>query len=66
MEYRWRGMDAKGREVSGAEVTFVSQAEAETWLSENWRDLLGGGVDAVTLLHGEMEVYGPMSLHPAD
>lgn len=66
MEYRWRGTDAKEREVSGAEVAFANQAEAEIWLSENWRDLLDSGVDAVTLLHGETEVYGPMSLHPAD
>ena len=44
---------------------FPSQADAETWIGEVWQDLLGAGVDAVTLLEGERVVYGPMSLHPA-
>lgn len=43
--------------------TFPSQAEAESWLGEAWRDLAEQGIDAVTLIHGEEVVYGPMSLH---
>jgi hypothetical protein len=53
-------------EVSGPEVEFADQAEAEDWLEQTWSRLLDAGVDQVTLLHGEAEVYGPMSLHPAD
>jgi hypothetical protein len=45
---------------------FPSQAEAETWVGEVWRDLLDAGVDAVVLFEDGRRVYGPMSLHPAD
>ena len=44
---------------------FPSQADAESWIGEEWARLLEAGVDAVTLLEGERVVYGPMSLHPA-
>jgi len=44
--------------------TFASQGDAESWLGENWRDLLESGVDQVTLLDDDKTVYGPMSLHP--
>jgi hypothetical protein len=44
---------------------FPQQGDAESWIGEVWRELLAGGVDAVTLLDGERVVYGPMSLHPA-
>ena len=40
-----------------------SQADAESWVGEAWRELLDDGVDAVTLFEGDREVYGPMSLH---
>ena len=29
-----------------------------------WQELVAEGVDSVTLLEGDREVYGPMSLHP--
>ncbi len=41
---------------------FPSQADAETWIGEFWNELAVRGVEAVTLLEGEREVYGPMSL----
>jgi hypothetical protein len=44
--------------------TFSSQADAESWIGEEWEQLLKAGVDAVTLLEDDREVYGPMSLHP--
>ena len=66
MVFRWRYQDSVSREVSGPEVEFADQAEAEDWLEQTWSRLLDAGVDQVTLLHGEAEVYGPMSLHPAD
>lgn len=44
---------------------FPSQAEAETWLGESWRDLLDAGVEDVTLCEEQRVVYGPMSLRPA-
>jgi hypothetical protein len=42
-----------------------NQSDAESWLGENWRDLLARGVAAVSLFDGETRVYGPMSLAPA-
>ena len=44
-------------------LEFHSQADAETWIGEVWRELADGGVDAVSLHDGETKVYGPMSLH---
>ncbi|TCO48047.1 hypothetical protein [Actinocrispum wychmicini] len=66
MDYRWRCQDAAGRDIPGEETHFASQTHAEDWLRATWSDLLAAGVDRVTLLHGEAEVYGPMSLHPVD
>lgn len=66
MEYRWRYADAHGRDVDGPAEQFAEAAEAEDWLSGSWQELLDIGVDQVTLLHGGAEVYGPMSLHPAE
>lgn len=63
MDYSWRCQDSAGQDVPGEPARFGDQAEAEDWLSRTWQDLLGSGVDQVTLLHGEAEVYGPMSLH---
>jgi len=48
------------------EPTFPAQGEAESWLGEEWRDLLDAGVDAVTLREGDTVVYGPMSLQPME
>lgn len=66
VDYRWRYQDADGRDVPGPDVRFPDQPAAETWFGEEWADLLDQGVHQVTLLYGEAEVYGPMSLHPAD
>jgi hypothetical protein len=44
--------------------TFPSQAEAESFIGEAWRELLDSGVDQVSLFEGDRKVYGPMILHP--
>ncbi|HLH82038.1 MAG TPA: hypothetical protein VKV38_02135 [Trebonia sp.] len=67
MPWTWRYEKADGSVVSGAglqEAIFASQGDAESWLGENWRALLGAGVDQVTLLDDGRKEYGPMSLHP--
>ncbi|MCP2260079.1 hypothetical protein LX15_003790 [Streptoalloteichus tenebrarius] len=64
MVYRWRYQDSAGGEVIGPDERFDDQASAELWLEDNWPDLLDGGVEQVTLLHNDAEVYGPMSLNP--
>jgi hypothetical protein len=70
--WRWRWEDTAGHEVQvpeggvAAEVAggFTSQSDAESWIGEMWADVLEEGVDQVTLLEADRQVYGPMSLHP--
>ena len=64
--WHWRFEDSSGAEVKGvaaATQSFPSQSDAESWLGEEWRDLVEDGVDQVRLFEGDREVYGPMSLH---
>ncbi len=67
--WTWRYVDAEGRTCRPAAApatSFPSQSDAESWLGEEWRTLLDAGVDAVHLLQDDVEVYGPMSLRPAE
>lgn len=67
--WTWRYEDSTGAVVPGETLprgTFPSQADAESWVGEAWRELLDGGVDAVSLLRDGELVYGPMSLHPPE
>ena len=67
-DWTWRYERTDGSVVDGVAPSeaFPAQAEAESWIGEEWAGLLEQGVDAVTLLEGERVVYGPMSLHPVD
>ena len=51
--------------VDGDPQAFPTQADAETWIGETWRELRESGISAVTLYDGETKVYGPMGLDPA-
>lgn len=64
MTYRWRYHDADGGEIDGPAETFEDQGDAEDWLGREFPALLDAGVEAVTLLEGDEELYGPMGLHP--
>ena len=70
MAWTWRYEDSNGTEVTPATAppgeAFPTQSDAETWLGENWRELLSAGVEQVSLLEAGRQVYGPMSLKPAD
>jgi hypothetical protein len=67
MTWTWRMESADGSTLDGVTAErFPSQADAESWVGEAWPDLLGQGVDQVSLLEGDRVVYGPMSLHPAE
>ncbi|MGQ0623527.1 MAG: hypothetical protein ACT4PP_02550 [Sporichthyaceae bacterium] len=69
MAWSWRYEKSDGSEVipvAGSIPAFPTQADAESWIGEIWRELVGQGVDAVTLLEGTAKVYGPMSLHPSE
>ncbi len=67
MAWTWRYEDSSGAPVepgpsAPAAEPFPSQADAESWIGENWRELLAAGVHQVTLLEDDREVYGPMGL----
>jgi hypothetical protein len=62
MSFRWRYLDGAGNPVDGPDEEFNDQAEAETWFSDEWPQLRETGIDAVVLLDGDEQVYGPMSL----
>lgn len=66
MTFRWRYEDAEQAETDGPPIEFDAQAEAEEWLGEHWTSLLDSGVEQVTLLEDDHELYGPMSLRPAE
>lgn len=70
--WTWIYEDSDGRPLDPAALggvaansRFPSQAEAESWVGECWQALLAQGVEAVRLTEDGVEVYGPMSLRPA-
>ncbi len=65
MAWTWRYEASDGTPVDLPGEDFPSQADAETFLGESWRELRDGGVHQVVLLDGGREVYGPMGLDPA-
>ena len=67
--WTWRYEDSSGAGVEADALPvgrFPTQAEAESWVGESWRELLDAGVDQVSLLREQEVVYGPMSLHPPE
>jgi hypothetical protein len=69
MTWTWtyEGPDGEQFEAPSAPVQpeFPTQADAESWVGEIWRELAEAGVSAVNLFEGERKAYGPMSLEPA-
>jgi hypothetical protein len=67
MSWTWRYENADGTTVeplppAAVGEAFPSQADAETYVGEIWRELLDQGVAQVTLFEGDRKVYGPMGL----
>ncbi len=63
--FRWRTepvLDADAAADAGLGQEFPTQADAESWLTASFEDLLDAGAASVTLLEGDRVVYGPMSL----
>ncbi|GES34111.1 hypothetical protein AB0G60_30815 [Streptomyces angustmyceticus] len=66
MAWTWRFEKADGSEAAPAvqPEEFTTQGDAESWIGEEWKALLEGGVDQVRLFEDGTEIYpGPMSLH---
>lgn len=63
--WRYEAADGSTPPVEAAQSqSFPSQADAETWIGEEWRTLLDSGVEQVSLIEDDRVVYGPMSLRP--
>jgi hypothetical protein len=67
MTWTWQFLDANACIASAPpelaeESSFHAQADAETWLGENWQELLDSGIQSVNLLEDGALVYGPMGL----
>ncbi|GAA4599651.1 hypothetical protein BJY16_003148 [Actinoplanes octamycinicus] len=65
MPWSWRYEDVDGKTVDGPAETFSSQADAESWIGQEWRALQSGGVSTVTLVEDDRVDY-QMSLQPAE
>ncbi|GGK26753.1 hypothetical protein GCM10010124_19270 [Pilimelia terevasa] len=57
MSWTWRYEDASGAAVDGPQETFPSQADAESWIGQAWRELAEDGVAAVTLREDDRVEY---------
>lgn len=67
MSWTWRYEDERGATLTEpTPEAFGSKGDAESWLGETWRELLGAGVHQVTLLDNGRVEYGPMPLTPAE
>ena len=68
-QWTWTFFDPDATVMTGEALVsagFPSQSDAESWLGEQWRELADAGVEAVTLEHEGVVVYGPMSLRAAE
>ena len=69
MSWTWTYEGPDGAQVEAPEAPeqpeFPTQADAESWVGETWRELAEAGISAVTLFEDDRKVYGPMSLEPA-
>jgi hypothetical protein len=65
MPWTWRYENVDGQQVAGPGETFSSQADAESWIGQEWRDLAGNGVAQVVLVEDDRVDY-KMSLLPAE
>jgi hypothetical protein len=65
MPWSWRYENVDGQPVSGPAETFSSQADAESWIGQEWRALAETGVAQVALVEDDRVDY-QMSLLPAE
>jgi hypothetical protein len=64
MAWTWRYENGDGQPVEEPTETFTSQADAESWLGQTWRQLATAGVTTAMLVEDDRVEYR-MSLLPA-
>jgi hypothetical protein len=57
MTWSWRYEAQDGRRDAGTSEAFPSQADAESWLGQSWRELVANGVVTAVLLEDERVEY---------
>jgi hypothetical protein len=57
MAWSWQYEDVEGKAVDGPGEAFSSQADAESWIGQTWRQLASTGVAAVILLEDNRTEY---------
>ena len=65
MPWSWRYEGVDGEPITGPAESFSSQADAESWIGQEWRGLAESGVAKVVLVEDDRVEY-PMSLLPAE
>ena len=65
MPWSWRYEGVDGTAVAGPAEAFSSQADAESWIGQAWRELATSGVTTVVLVEDDRVDY-KMSLLPAE
>ncbi|MCI4061889.1 hypothetical protein MRQ36_04625 [Micromonospora sp. R77] len=63
MAWSWRYEGTNGESVDGPAESFSSQADAESWIGQTWRELATSGVTTVALVEDDRVEYR-MSLQP--
>lgn len=63
MAWTWQYADSDGKPATGPGEAFGSQADAESWLGQSWRELVDQGVATVRLVEDDRLEY-EMSLEP--
>ncbi|EWM68399.1 hypothetical protein ACIODS_02250 [Micromonospora chalcea] len=63
MAWSWRYEGTNGDAVDGPDESFTSQADAESWIGQTWRELAASGVTTVVLVEDDRVDYR-MSLQP--
>jgi hypothetical protein len=64
MSWSWRYENGEGQPVTGPDEAFTSQADAESWIGQTWRDLSSAGTTTAILVEDGRVEYR-MSLLPA-
>ena len=66
MAWSWRYEDSDGKPVELTGESFTSQADAESWLGQTWRELVAGGAATAILVEDDRDEYRMSLLPPGE